>query len=193
MPLYDGISRKGLQEVAIAALIRANTMAGERVFEPRDWPTRPELFPVLLVQTPMESKTSQFPGLLQFDTVIHLVVVGRVVGKSAEAVNQQLDVFSGQVEEALMLDPEFSRAIQQILSIETRITVSAESKNQIGEFGVTFEVQVYQAFGADGEPLESTLVTMAQPAAPLAEPIVLDLKFNGVLSYVRQAWNWLGR
>lgn len=150
MPLVDGISRKQLQTLAIETLIGANTAAYERVTEPMPWPTKPEMFPLLLVQTPVERKSSLGRGIPQFNTVITLVVVGRVMGESPEQINADLDELSGQVEEALLCTNAFVNNLQQFITVETQSVVTSDSKYHIGEFGLKMECEVYQAFGPGG-------------------------------------------
>ena len=162
--LVEGISRRQLQAAAIETLRAADTLAADRVFEPRDWPTKPDLFPVLLVQAPRDRKKGLLPGQLQFDTTITLVVVGRVWGTDPDAINESLDVLAAQIENALMLTEGFALAIQQFVTIETQSVVSAEAKQQIGELGMTFELEVYQAFGPEGVPLTNVTGTLT-PAA----------------------------
>jgi hypothetical protein len=174
MPLVDGISRKALEVAALEALIDANTLAAGRVYEPRDWPTRPELFPLLIVTAPRERKMNFFPGQPAFTTTISLVVVGRVMAPTSEAAYEDLDTLSGQIEDALMFTPSFASAIQQFASIDTQMTVSAEGKHQIGEIGVTFDLVVYQAFGPRGTPLVDVASTL-QPVGGSAVPPPINI------------------
>lgn len=147
MALIEGISRELLQDAAIDTLLGARTIANDRVFEPRDWPTRPDLFPILLVQAPQERKVNLYPGQLSFNTTITLVVVGRVIGDTPEGATEQLNQLARETEDALMLTPEFAGEIQQFVSIATRAVVTADGMNHIGEMGITWELEVFQVFG----------------------------------------------
>jgi hypothetical protein len=151
--LVDGISRRQLQDMAIKTLIDANTMALDRVYEPRSWPTKPDQFPMLLVQTPRDRKVAMGRGLPQFTTTITLVVVGRVIGYTPEIVNDALDQLSDDIENALFCTLDFVSRIQQFETVETQTTVSADGKQIVGEIGVAFECEVYQVFAPTGVPL----------------------------------------
>lgn len=173
--LIDGISRKDLAQLAMATIVAANTLAGKRVYEPRDWPTRPELFPMLLIQAPTDRKVSLGRGIPQFNTTITLTVVGRAVGLSPEEVSKSLDLLSTQIEDALLCTTAFVENIQQFASVTTTSVVSAEAKQHIGEIGMQFEIEVYQMYGPDdGDPLEKIEldITDSMTGEQLAEAAV---------------------
>ena len=173
MPLIDGLSRKQMRLLALQALIRAGTMAGDRVYEPRDWPTDPEFFPMLLVSTPRERKVPLHAGQLSFTTTVGLVVVGRLLGSMAETAEDDLDLFSDQVMEALSLDPDFNVGIQQFAAIATQSVVTAEGKYHVGEFGMSFELTFYQSYGPTGPDLIDITGTIPVGNNP---PIIFDVK-----------------
>jgi hypothetical protein len=153
MPLFDGISRKQLQQLAMDTLTQAATLASDRVYEPRDWPTDPSMFPILLISAPRDKKIGMYPGQATFTTTISLVVVGRVVGATAEDANAQVDELSEQIEDALLTNPAFIGVIQQFVTIETQTVVDAQSRDHIGEIGMTFELEIFQSYGPVGVPL----------------------------------------
>jgi hypothetical protein len=160
MPLTDGISRKQLGLLAQRTLIAANTRAYDRVFEPRPWPTRAELFPMLIVSTPQDRKVQIGRGIKQFNTTITLIVVGRVIGDDAEQVQSFLETLSGEIEEALLCTNEFANQIQQFTTIETQQAVNADGKNFIGEVGLRMDCEVYQVFAPKGVPLLGVSATI---------------------------------
>jgi len=175
MPLLDGISRKGMEAAALEALVAANTLAANRVYEPRDWPTDPKLFPLLMVQVPRERKASLYPGMMEFNTTMTLVVVGRVTAATPEAAYDDLDLLAGQIEDALMFTPSFVGAIQQFLGIETQTTVSAEGKQHIGEIGMSLDLVVYQGFGPPGTIALTDVVSTLQPIGGSGTPIPVTI------------------
>jgi hypothetical protein len=157
--LIDGVSRQQLRLMSMNALISAETLAGSSVFGWADWPTRPDLFPLLLVSAPRERRVSIFPGTLQFNTTITVVVVGRLVGPSPQPVGEGLELLSEQVTNALCLDPVMIRAVQQFNLIETQTVISAESKMHVGEISMSFDMIVYQDYGPVGVPLTDINIT----------------------------------
>jgi hypothetical protein len=105
MPLTDGLSRKEDELLAIRTLLAANTIAADRVFEPRPWPATTDLFPMVIASAPRDRKISLTRGQLQFLTTISLAVVGRVAAVSAEDAQLALDYLAGETEEALFTTP----------------------------------------------------------------------------------------
>ncbi len=171
MPLIDGISRKALEARAIKALIDARTMAFDRVYSPRSWPTKADLFPAIIVQTPVERKVAIGRGIDQFNAYIRLVAVGRVWRASEEEAQADIDLLSGQIEEALLCNNDFSNAVQQFTTIETTSAINTDSRNIIGDVGLAFECEVYQVYGPVGVPLVGVdmTITNGPGGAPLAQ------------------------
>jgi hypothetical protein len=168
VPLIDGLSRRQLQEVALRVLLEADTIAGTRIYEPRDWPTTPDYFPMLLVSTPRERNVGGIPGMLMFDTTFDLVVTGRVMAGTDSEANALLTLLEDQIKAAVMLTLPLETAIQRFASMETASVVSAAGRNQIGELAVVFSLEVYQAYGPRGTPLSNitAAIQVAQPPAP---------------------------
>jgi hypothetical protein len=173
--LIDGISRQQLQTIVIAALQAGPTLAGVRVFEAADLPTRPELFPMLLVSAPRERKVALYPGMLEFNTTITLVVIGRIHGPFAAPVGEALEQFAEQIINAVFLSPVVNAAVQQYSTVDIQTSVTADGKTQIGETGVSFEMLVYQSYGPDGPPLTDVLSTVnLDYPANIVTPIIFD-------------------
>jgi hypothetical protein len=173
--LIDGVSRKQLQTIAIAALQEGPSLAGVRVYEAADAPTRPELFPMLLVSAPRERKVALYPGMLEFNTTITLVVVGRIHGPFAAPVGEALETFSEQIVNAVFLSPTVNAAVEEYSTVDIQTAVTGDGKTQIGEVGVSFEILVYQSYGPDGPPLTDVLSTVhLDYPANVATPIIFD-------------------
>jgi hypothetical protein len=158
--LIDGISRQQLQDLALSALL-GGTLAGPRVFESGDWPTRPELFPMLLVSAPRERKVAIMPGTLQFNTTITLAVVGRLVGPLPGPVGAALELLSEQILNALLLNIPLTQQVQEFNTIDVATSVTSDGKQHVGEIGLTFEMLVYQDYGPIGDPLTDITANIA--------------------------------
>jgi hypothetical protein len=173
--LIDGISRQQLQTIVIAALQAGPTLAGVSVYEAADVPTRSALFPMLLVSAPRERKVPLYPGLLEFNTTITLVVVGRIHGPFAAPVAEALEQFAEQITNAVFLSPVVNAAVQQYSTVDIQTSVTADGKTQTGEVGVSFEMLVYQCYGPDGPPLADILSTVnLDYPADVVIPIIFD-------------------
>lgn len=157
--LIDGLSRQQLHQLALNALTDPPTLAGARVFEFGDWPTRPESFPMLLVSAQKERKVAIFPGTLQFNTTITLVVVGRLVGTTPGPIGESLETLSEQILNGILLNSLIQHSVQEFRVIETDNTVRSDGKMHVGEASAVFEVAVYQEYGPIGDPLTSIEAT----------------------------------
>jgi hypothetical protein len=157
--LVDGLSRRELHRRAVLALRDANTIAQHRVFDFADWPTTPALFPMLLVSAQKERKVAIFPGQLQFNTTMTLVVVGRLVGNLPDPLGDLLEVLSEQIENTILLHPFLQPSIQEYRVVECENTVRADGKQHIGEASAIFEVVVFQDYGVRGVPLADIAAT----------------------------------
>ena len=151
--LVDGISRAQLRQMAISALIAAQTAAANSVFAWADWPTDPKLFPMMLVSTPRERKISQFPGSYQFKSTISLVVVARVVAAMPALAGAAMEVLQEQITDAFCLNPTLNHAVEQFVTVEATTALSSEAKQHVGELMMTFDMVVYQEYGPIGPPV----------------------------------------
>lgn len=142
--------RTVIRAAAIAALIAANTTAGEDVFSPRAWPTEPGSYPLIIVRTPEEHKENVSPraGPPQFFSTITLTVLGRVSATTEEATEAALETLSLQIENALLTNGQFIfvNGVQQFSSVHTSMEVVANSDMFYGETVVSFGVEVFQMF-----------------------------------------------
>jgi hypothetical protein len=158
--LTDGVSRQQLRLLVQSALIAANTMAGNRVFDWSDWPTAPELFPLLLVWAPRERRVNLYPGTLCFNTTISIVVTGRLGGSMPGPVGVALENLSEQISAAIFETPTVLHAVQQFNVVETQTTITSEGKQHVGEISMVFDMIVYQEYGpTTGDPLTDILTT----------------------------------
>jgi hypothetical protein len=169
MPLAsDCISRAQLRELAVAALQAADTLAGQAVYTAKNFPAKPDKFPMLVVQSPIEHKDGLVRGVPQFNTVVTLAVNARIGGTSAQVMETQLDLLCTQVEAALLCSHDFMAPVQQVVSVDTQFGVFAEGEVLVGEAQVVLGCEVFQLY----EP---------GPGIPLAEiGLIIDMNGDGV-------------
>lgn len=158
--------RRHLQALAVAALQRAGTLAGEKVFPARTWPTMGADLPALLVHVPRDEKQSLGRGAPQFDTAMHLMVIGRVQAARSQ-VEADIERLAEQIEDAILTDRELIAELQQVLGVQVEVTVTSEAKQHVGEAALTFTCEVFQCWEPPpGEPLERLTVEfdISEPA-----------------------------
>lgn len=75
-----------VRQLVVAAIL-GKTDAENRVYSPRDWPTTEEMYPVILVQTPIEEKQSLGRNAPQFNTITTVRITGRLQELDCENEN----------------------------------------------------------------------------------------------------------
>jgi hypothetical protein len=174
-----------LQTLLVAAL-KGKTGAGDSVFSPRDWPTRLEDLPMILVQSPTERKESLGRvGAPQFTVTATLRVEARVTAPAATgdagaaAVLAALGTLQRQIEVAVINDYELMLQIQQFSFVEIRNEVTSDARQHIGELTMDFGLEFYQGpedfAPTAANPLEemaiyTDLVNVYDPSGTYANP-----------------------
>jgi hypothetical protein len=159
--LVEGVSRLQVIQLGVNAVKNASTLAGMKVFDFPDWPTKTDSFPMALVSAPRERKEAAgMPGQLMFNTVVTLVVVARVVDPDNERTGEMTETLAEQIVNALVLDLSLYHSVQQYRAIETHVVVSAEGRQHIGEATVSMELEIFQVYSPDGPPLTNITGTL---------------------------------
>ena len=149
-----------IRTLVVAALKAAATDAGDRVYSPRDWATRSEDYPVLLVQTPFEEKQSLGRNAPQFNSVTTVRITGRLeefdtaTSDGAELAEMALETLREQVERAVINSYELTKVTQQYKHIRSAIQVAAEGDGHIAQLTYEIDVEYYQG-PEDFYPVES--------------------------------------
>jgi hypothetical protein len=135
-----------LRGLVVTALRSANTLAGDRVFAPRDWPINSKDMPALLVSDEREESRSRGAvGFPAFHTTAIITVDGRVEGTvsgdsdaALAAVKAGLATLRSQIKTAVLTSYEIVRQVEQIAAVRSQVAVSAETKKHVGELRMEF-------------------------------------------------------
>jgi hypothetical protein len=126
------------------------TQAGARVYEPRDWPTWDNQYPVLLISAPRERKESLGRNAPKF-TVVTTVRVSARASSAASAddgnagvVQATLWAMQRQIEVAIINAYTVQLPIQQILSVESQLTFDSSGEKHLGELLIDLDLEFYQ-------------------------------------------------
>ncbi|CAI1502860.1 Uncharacterised protein [Serratia grimesii] len=180
------MNARGIRLLVIEAL-KNKTDAGDRVYSPRDWPTTADMYPVLLVQTPIDVKNSLGRNVPQFNTVTTVRITGRLQelddkseDNGAEKAEEALEQLREQVERAVINSYELTRQIQQFFQVRSTIGVDADGEGHIAQLLMELDIEYYQGpeefYEIDTEPLEGIDATIAMPDGT-PEPLVkIDLE-----------------
>ncbi len=162
--------------------LKNKTDAGDRVYSPRDWPTTADMYPVLLVQTPIDVKNSLGRNVPQFNTVTTVRITGRLQelddeaeDNGAEKAEEALEQLREQVERAVINSYELTRKIQQFLQVRSTIDVDAGGEGHTAQLLMELDIEYYQGpeefYEIDASPLEGIDVTISMPDGT-PEPLV---------------------
>lgn len=139
-----------IRQLTVAALKAGPTDAGDRVYTPRDWPTRSADYPALLVQTPFDQKHSMGRNAPQFTSVTTVRITGRVEAFDTEIDNgallaeEALEALRLQVERAVINSYELTRSTQQFREVRSTIDVDSTGESHIGQLLFELDVEYFQ-------------------------------------------------
>lgn len=141
-----------LHGVVADCIVEGPTMAGANVFRPRDWPTKPDVMPIVLVQAPREKKVGKGRGgYTIFETVVTVRVIGRVYAKAgageagAIAALAAVGLLKRQIEVAVIEHPALRAAgVQAFLEVRSVTDVKAEGEFHFGELVMEFDLECVQ-------------------------------------------------
>lgn len=171
------ITSDSIRDAAVFALVQADTLAAERVYSPRDWPTAESILPAIIVRTPNDSGESlgRF-GPPSFTTTVMLSIAGRVKAATEGAADTNARLLRDQILAALLCNGQFihEQQIQQFSSYASKIDVTAEGGAHLGDASVTLAVEILQVFeptiDAEGAPIPDIPLTQVQIKGDLISP-----------------------
>lgn len=177
---------RGIRLLVIEEL-KNKTDAGDRVFSPRDWPTTADMYPVILVQTPIDVKNSLGRNVPQFNTVTTVRITGRLQelddeaeDNGAEKAEEALEQLREQIERAVINSYELTRKIQQFFQVRSTIGVDADGEGHTAQLLMELDIEYYQGpeefYEIDTEPLEGIEATIAMPDGTPEPLVTIDLE-----------------
>lgn len=179
------MTAQGLRELAVKALM-GKTLAGHRVYSPRDWATREKSYPLLLVQTVYEEKFSKGRNAPQFDTVTTLQIAARIEEFDGEldddgAMKAQLKLeqLKEEIERAVINSYEITRLIQQFKHIRSQLDLNPDGEGHTGQLVIQMDIEYYQGpedfYPVEGGAFEAVDLRMSMPKDTQKPGIDIDL------------------
>lgn len=159
--------------------LQGETMAGQSVYSPFDWPTSPSSYPLILVHARKERKVSLGPNAPEFDVYTTVEILARVrspagiVDTGSVAALAAAEALKLQIETALInnpaiwADPAGGQRIEQFTTVDSEINTSSEGEMPMAELAMSIEVKFYQG-PEDFYPIPLTPLT--QVNATIQEP-----------------------
>lgn len=121
---------------------------GWEVQEATDWPTPPEKLPAVLISATRDSKQSWTDnGAPAFNTTVTVVVEYRGAQKLSY-IEAQMDVdkFCRIIEREIFTNYNLVQAVQQFVSANTNVEITAEGRYHQGAFKMSIDMQVPEVF-----------------------------------------------
>ncbi|HHL0959920.1 TPA: ATP-binding protein [Serratia marcescens] len=178
------MNARELRALAVKALM-GKTLAAQRVYAPRDWSTRDDDYPLLLVQTLYEEKYSLGRNAPQFNTVTTLQIAARIAEFDGEfddgamKAQLQLETLKEEIERCLINSYELTRQIQQFKQVRSKIDLNATGDGHIGQLLVEMDIEYYQGpeyfYPIEAEPLKGVDIRLAMPDGTVTPGIDIDL------------------
>ena len=170
-----------VRQLVVAAIL-GKTDAENRVYSPRDWPTTEEMYPVILVQTPIEEKQSLGRNAPQFNTITTVRITGRLQELDGENENDgankaelALERLREQIERAVINSYDLTRQTQQFVRVRSTIDLDSAGEGHLAQLLMELDIEYYQGpedfYPIVGDPLLGIDITMDMPDGT-TEPVV---------------------
>lgn len=166
----------------VVTALKGQTLAQERVYSPRDWPTSSPDYPVLLVQTPYEEKNSMGRNAPQFTTVTTVRITGRNEAfdgdelDGAAQAEEGLETLREQIDRAVINSYDLTLQIQQFKNIRSAIEVSSAGEGHTGQLTYEIDMEYFQGpddfYPIQPTPINEMAITVSMPDGT-TEPVVV--------------------
>ncbi|EKN3880789.1 TPA: ATP-binding protein [Yersinia enterocolitica] len=170
-----------VRQLVVAAIL-GKTDAENRVYSPSDWPTTEEIYPVILVQTPIEEKQSLGRNAPQFNTITTVRITGRLQELDGENENDgankaelALERLREQIERAVINSYDLTRQTQQFARVRSTIDLDSAGEGHLAQLLMELDIEYYQGpedfYPIEADSLLGIDITMAMPDGT-TEPVV---------------------
>ncbi|MGK4470409.1 ATP-binding protein [Yersinia enterocolitica] len=174
-----------VRQLVVAAIL-GKTDAENRVYSPRDWPTTEEMYPVILVQTPIEEKQSLGRNAPQFNTITTVRITGRLQELDGENENDgankaelALERLREQIERAVINSYDLTRQTQQFVRVRSTIDLDSAGEGHLAQLLMELDIEYYQGpedfYPIVDDPLLGIDITMAMPDGTTEPVVSIDL------------------
>lgn len=153
-------ARRQIRLAVLKALQGAKISA--TVLTPGDWETPQAKLPTVLMRAPTERKEGLMAGQGSFITAITVELEARVEASSAEAAQDAIEALGYVIECAVLTNYELIRITQKVMSVDTIVDITADSRRHLGGAMMTFVFEVVEVF----DPVYQS------PIQPIAYPLL---------------------
>lgn len=175
-----------VRNLAVLA-IKDNTDAGGRVYSPRDWSTRSDLFPLILIQIHSDDKKGIDKNAPKFNTTTTLRITARVESFDGEADEDgamkaeiQLENLQLQIEKALINSYELTRQIHRYSAVSSITEIGSDGEGHIGQLLMLVSVEYFQGpddfYPVISDALKEVDISLSMPDGTVRPHIKLNVE-----------------
>lgn len=135
--------------------LKGRTVAGDRVYSPRDWPAATSDLPIIKIAQPFERKDSQGPNAPAYDVSSTIQVIATVTllpaitnDQAAGIAQSALAIVQRQIERALINNYDLYLVISEIVSVDVKSEIRSDGSGHVGELTMDFVMKFYQGTAA---------------------------------------------
>lgn len=130
--------------LVVQAVLEAVT--GVPVQSPGDWETPTINLPEIKLRSPGNRKASIARAGANFTTTVSLELQARVSADTAEGAQDAIEALAEKIEAAVLSLPDLIALVQQVASVDTEMSVSADSRTHIGEIRMMLQCETFEEF-----------------------------------------------
>ncbi len=162
----------------IGTLLKGATAAGQRVYDPDDFPTFDGQYPVILVQATKEDRESLGRASIQFTCTATILITGRVTApgatvpqdEGATAAAAALWALKKQIEQTVINNDAIAQlGIQQYPFVRSSVGFSAAGEYHEAQLAIELGVEYYQG-PEDFFPTVETVIDEVTELSPATVP-----------------------
>lgn len=134
-----------LRDLIITEITTAETLAADRVYSPGDWPSSGENMPIVLVEDTHEEKISETRAQPNFTVAAYFRVDARLKESTAQEAQANIDILRYQIEQAVIVNYDILKLVQQIKSVRTVKTINSDTGMHVAQVVFEFCLEFFQA------------------------------------------------
>jgi len=171
-----------LHQRIVALLKAANTIAGDQIYSPEDWPLTGANLPAVQIGIGRDRKESR--GRIQPPSFVTTTII--YADFSVEEADQaralaRVQLLAGQIQAAILSDNTLITMIQQFSSVETsEPVVTAEARRHVGSARIDFAMEYPEDFAPpdpgpfDGLNIHADLGSVFDQTGTYPNPVFPD-------------------
>lgn len=146
--------RTRLRAAIIQALL-GQTIAEDRVFPSRDWPTEADELPVIHVLALRERKERVRTGALFYTTTASIDVLAQLARGGPQTALGLMDEMVADITGIIICSDALRQITQYAPNVETSVTLNSEGEMQIAQGLITFSIEYPEKYQpGPGTPLQ---------------------------------------